>query len=711
MKHVPAAGTLALTCLISSSTLIPATARADESGTTLDKVTIVADRVTGYRSDAASVGPLGEKPLLDTPYSIDVVPAELGRNQQLKSVREVFRYLPSVQGENIRPQSRGLQAGVVQNTRIDGLNIAATTDYPIEQFDRIEVLNGLAGAIFGPANPAGTFNYVLKRPTAEPLRNMSLGFATNTSKLASVDVGDFLGEPVGESRRFGYRANLLTDEGEGYVDRSRLERSLASLALDLNIVDGTRVELNGSRYHFVGNGFPGTFALANNVRFPDAPDPTRVGYGQPFGGDDNVTKTFSTRLIQDLGARWRISAGVLQQDSDRASTVPTNTLTNNAGAYRTTAATTTFSLDRIVSNTLALNGRVETGAITHDIVVSNTGFNWSRYTPNQIGAITLGTATLANPVIFAEPAFPDFSSRFKALTTRQQAVTLGDTLGFGDRWSAGLFASQSWIKVRNISKTGATTSRYDDDGISANATLAYKPVTNMTVYGSYADNLQQGDIAPAGSANAGTGLAPYRSKQWELGYKVGLSRLNLTADVFHVERPYALVGTDNVFRAQGDQVNNGVELTANGDITDGLTVFTGVTYLDPTVSHTGVAATDGKRILGLSKIVGSVLVDYRIRAVRGLAVNLHVAHATDRPGDNADSYRVDGFTTTDLSARYVTQLWGTVASWNLALANVFDERYWANITPTGQNGYSGAGNGTGTLGAPRTLRASLQVEF
>jgi iron complex outermembrane receptor protein len=72
---------------------------------------------------------------------------------------------------------------------------------------------------------------------------------------------------------------------------------------------------------------------------------------------------------------------------------------------------------------------------------------------------------------------------------------------------------------------------------------------------------------------------------------------------------------------------------------------------------------------------------------------------------------VDGFTTTDLSARYVTKLWGTVGSWNLALANVFDERYWANITPTGQNGYSGAGSGTGTIGAPRTLRASLQVEF
>ena len=79
-----------------------------------------------YRVADVPVGPLGVRPLLDTPYSISVVPVQLAENQQLESVRELFRYIPSVQGENIRPQARGLQAGVVQNTRIDGLNIAAT---------------------------------------------------------------------------------------------------------------------------------------------------------------------------------------------------------------------------------------------------------------------------------------------------------------------------------------------------------------------------------------------------------------------------------------------------------------------------------------------------------------------------------------------------------------------------------------------------------
>jgi iron complex outermembrane receptor protein len=392
--------------------------------------------------------------------------------------------------------------------------------------------------------------------------------------------------------------------------------------------------------------------------------------------------------------------------------VPTNTLTNNAGAYTTTAATTTFSLDRIVSNRVALNGRVDTGPLRHDLLIANTGFNWVRYTPYQIGAITLGKSNLADPAIFPEPVFPDFQSRYEALVTRQQSVMLGDTIGWGDQWSLGVVESESWIKVRNLNKTGTTTSRYDDSGISSNAALSYEPQPNMTAYVSYADSLQQGDIAPAGTINAGTGLAPYRSKQEELGYKIDLGgRLDLTADIFRIRRPYALVATNNIFEVQGQQTNNGVELSARGRVTEDLTVFAGVSYLDPTVTHTGVATTDGKQILGLSKFVGSMLLDYHIPTVPGLAASLHVTSDSSRYGDNANTYRVAGYTTTDVGVRYLTHLWSSAVTWNLAVDNVTNSYYWALITPAGQNGYTGAGNGNGTLGAPRMVHADMQVEF
>jgi len=199
-------------------------------------------------------------------------------------------------------------------------------------------------------------------------------------------------------------------------------------------------------------------------------------------------------------------------------------------------------------------------------------------------------------VLLPAPVFPDFKSRFEALITRQQSVSVGDTIGLGERWSLGLIASESWIDSHAIGKTGKASNRYDDNGVSVNGTLAYKPVRNMTVYASYADNLQQGDIAPAGSTNAGTALAPYRAKQEEIGYKVALDRVNLNVDVFRIRRPYALL-VNNVFGLVGEQQNDGFEVSANGTVAQYLTLFSGIMYLNPRLEHTGNAAFEGKQII------------------------------------------------------------------------------------------------------------------
>ena len=282
-------------------------AYAQDSNAQLAPIVVTGITPTPYPSyqvDQAVVGPLGKKTLLDTPYSINVIPRSLAEDQQLRSVQEAFSYIPSVQGQNIRPQTRGMQAGVVQNTRIDGMNIPATTDYPIEQFENIEVLNGLAGALYGPASPAGTFNYVLKRPTRQPLREFTFGYESNSLFTERADLSGHFGN----DDRFGYRLNLLNQNGEGYVADSRLRRDLASLAFDIRLTRDTTLETHFSTYHYLDTGFPGTFALAKNVLLPAAPNPSTVGYGQSWAGDDNVTNILSATLKHDFNRDWHLSA-------------------------------------------------------------------------------------------------------------------------------------------------------------------------------------------------------------------------------------------------------------------------------------------------------------------------------------------------------------------------------------------------------------------
>jgi iron complex outermembrane receptor protein len=239
----------------------------------------------------------------------------------------------------------------------------------------------------------------------------------------------------------------------------------------------------------------------------------------------------------------------------------------------------------------------------------------------------------------------------------------------------------------------------------------FKPRENVTTYYTYADSLQQGDSAPAGTVNQGETLAPYRSNQNELGVKFDFGRFNLNAALYRIERPYAFTGPDNVFSVKGTQINRGIELMASGAINDEWTVFSGMTFIDPRLYNTGSPQTDGQRILGLSQFVTNCLVEYHVPTVQGLTFSGNVTYATNRPTDYANTSFVSGYAVVDLGMRYAQLISDKRVTFRLDVFNISDLHYWANVTPAAQNGYNATGSATGTLGAPRTVRASLQVEL
>lgn len=169
------------------------------------------------------------------------------------------------------------------------------------------------------------------------------------------------------------------------------------------------------------------------------------------------------------------------------------------------------------------------------------------------------------------------------------------------------------------------------------------------------------------------------------------------------------MGTDNVFREQGRQRNRGIELTVNGRITNSFNLFGGVSLLDPKLFDTGSALTSDKQILGLPKLAFNVLGEYRLPMLPQVTLSADVSHVSQRPGDYSNTDFVDGYTLVDLGVRYQTDLGGEALALRLSVNNLLDERYWANIAPTGQNGYNSADNGTGTLGPPRSIRLQMQV--
>jgi len=689
------------------------------TGRSSDADTTHAVTGAGFKTNDIDLGPLGNKAWVDTPYSSTTVNKEMIENQQAQSVSELLKYSPSTQmqargGMDVgRPQSRGMQGSVVANSRLDGLNIVSTTAFPVEMLERLDILNSLTGALYGPASPAGQFNFIAKRPTEETLNKVTLGYQSRSAFTGHADLGGHFDD----DKRFGYRVNVLQQEGEGNLDDSTLRRKLLSVALDWNIQPGTQLQLDASHYEFIQKGYPGSFSYGPGIKLPSAPNPKDKKLTLSTAGNDLTTDTISTRLIHYLNDDWFVTAGVGWQQADRAMRNVSSKIINNKGDIsRSLSDPTAAGRFRVLSNTATLNGHIDTGSVGHDLALSTTGYIWSIY--GAKGASTsynLGTTNMFDPSEMTEPGdgkIVQHGDRYKSSVNTQQSITLGDTVTLTPKWSAMLYVSQSWIQAQNYNKSGHETSQIDENGLSPTAALMYKITPSVMAYVSYADSLEQGGTAPTDSdvKNAGQTLDPYRSKQYEAGLKADVAGMNLGAAVFRLERPFAYVDpNDNVYKEQGNQVNNGLELTASGNVWQGLNLYSGVTLLDPTLKDTVSDATSDKDVVGVPKVQANLLAEYSLPSLPHWVYSANVHYTGKRAANDTNTAWASSYTTWDLGTRYTTNISNVPTTLRIAVNNVFDKHYWASIFPSGTDGDNGSPSAF--IGSGREVRATVTFDF
>lgn len=693
------------------------------SAETAEQVTVQGER-KGYgtgalmRTTHADLGPLGDVRTLDTPFSVTTVPRDVIANQQARNLSDLFQYLPSVQIEargsaNIgRPQSRGFESDVVSNTRIDGLNAVETTPYAAEQLDSLTVLNGLAGALYGPQNPAGIFEYDLKRPTAT-MQRLALGY----DSLGAVTEHADLGGHAGKDGWFGYRINALHGDGTTYVPHSDIRRNLISGDFDIRLSPDTMIEIDASQYVYHERGTPPGFAYASTLALPAAPDLSRPYYGQVYNGYDAETDTGIAKIRHRFNRDWSLTLGGLYQVADRDVFTNADTFTSPAGNYSQTITAAATARRFIVGSNLGyLNGHAATGPITHDLVLGTNGFRQGNYNPLTAQTIRLGTGSLADPVALAGYQ-PRATGIYRSAQSEQQALIAGDTLHLGPHWAVMGVFSWSWLSSTSYNTAGRVTSNFHDDAaFSPTASLIYKPTENQTAYFTYGNSLQLGDTAPTGSANQNMILPPYRSEEFEVGYKVDVDHVRLQAAGFRITRPFAFTNpATNVFTTDGTQRNYGVEFQASGHITPALAVLGGATWIDPELGTTSSARTSDKRVVGVPSFQSNVLLDYTVPAAdgsawHGLAFNASVHYTGRRAANVFNTTYADSYVTLNVGARYAFRMRRTPLVARVGIDNVTNERYWLSVYPSNLAGAANATN-SAYAGAPRTVQGTLEVDF
>jgi iron complex outermembrane recepter protein len=736
-------------------------------------VNVSADADNAYRVDTvAAGGPLGTTPILDLPYSVNVISRQLIDDTQSRNFKEAAKYLPLVsfqemQGpEVLRPETRGMQGSNMQNDLKDGMGIAVTTPSALEEYEQVEVVNGLGGPLYGPANPSGMFNFVTKRPTEEQFGEIELDYEGNTVGTAHIDVGGRLGK----RKLFGYRANLLLGDGEGYVDHSQLRRQLGAIAADYRPTAHTVIEGNYSYYNLYQHGYPGWFAYSptttplsvpgsKSILIPEnALDPTLQGYGQSFSGVDLTSQIVEARLKHDFSSNWHLVIGGLNQISDRDINTAVNQLIDNNGDYKSYLANSFSSLAprfQVDSDLLYLTGRVRTGRFHHDVVIGSNGYRFGSYSPVTSPAKTalctsntpqgICEANIADPLVDVEPPAGIFSYAKTSLSSgiyessiiHQQGISVGDTITLTPQWLVRVAASQDWTWTDSFTDTAATgysrapiPGGYLNQGVSPSASVIFKPRADMTFYGTFADSIQAPDVAGANSGsaiivNANLALPAYRSKEGEIGYKLRLRRINFSAALFRMERPFANYttgvvnpvcgtqsGTSNceAYEITGNQLNYGIETMLSGRIFESLMVTGGLSVLNPKLTDTGIAATNNKDFVGIPDYKSNILAEYHLPKMRGVFLNFDWQHVGLRAIDDINSEFTPEYNIFDFGVRYIARIKGKTTTFRVASNNATDVHYWSTLGPGSITGQS-TGSYLAHLGEPRLLTASMRFAF
>ena len=686
-----------------------------------------------YMNKVVYLGPLGNRDTLDTPYSVMGVPHDVVVNQQIRNINDMAQYLPSVQLEirgdpnTSRPQSRGFEADVVANSRLDGLNVVSTTPYPAEWVDNLQVLNGLAGAMYGPQNPAGVFEYTLKRPTDRRTERLSVGVDSIGTPTVN---GDISGR-VGKNGWFGYRLNMLHANGTAYTEGSWIRREMVSADFDIHLDDKTVIELDASHYTYAERGMAPGFNMASTLtKLPDAPDLGKTQLGPDWAGFNMETNTFLAKIKHQINADWSFTLGGLYQDAMRQAFSATDTLYNGGNITQSVSAATSANDFRVGSNMAYFNGRVHTGPLEHDLVIGTNGYMMGNYNPTSGSSVTSASSS-SGCNIYSNCSFtgkqPYYSGRYKSAEISTQSMILGDTVRFNKHWSIMGTLAWSWISQHNYlnplnNKPNPAPKSYDAK-FSPTVSLMYKPTDNQSFYFTYGRAIQPGQgAAPNASVTNSTQLlGASRSEEYEVGYKLRYKKMSFNLDGFRITSPYAYYlitgGTQAspqyTYTYAGTQRNYGVEAQLSGEILPNLSALAGFTWIDSQVVNSPLG---NKEAVGVAPIQANVLLDYRLPASLGpiasrAAFNANIHYVGSRAANIQNNIFTGSYTTLDLGARYAFRVVNFPWVARFGVSNATNEHYWASVYAGPGANTNGASASSLYAGLPRIYHFTLSMEF
>jgi iron complex outermembrane receptor protein len=665
-----------------------------------------------------------------------------------------------IRGIGVSSASDGLDTSV--GVYIDGVYLGrpgmALSD--LIDIDRVEVLRGPQGTLFGRNNSAGVLNITTRKPefafgaTAElsggtynynqervsltgPLIDGLLAFRVTGFNTRRDGVLDNIktGVPGNSIGRAGARVQLLATPAPNLTLRLVADYSNED---DTCCVSATKLVLPASLSATTARTLQALAALGYVPR--RSLDYSQGNSAQAMRTDQ---KGVSLQADWDLGpvtltsiTAWRYWHFNPLQDSDGT---PLDVIQVNVAQTRDTQFSQELRLASAPGRfTWQIGGYAFRQVLKDHYILNQFGYDASAFYTTY--------ARLANPAAPAVVIAPGSQYLDDVRTTVDSIAAFGQanykitdrlTLTAGIRYTHDKRYGRS--DTSNFGTPNPATSipfHYDTsvtgNNVSYLGTLSYKVTPDVLIYGSYSTGYKGAGLNLNAAVSPGTPLVlePEKVRNWEAGIKSQLfgKRLTLNIGAYSTDLSglQANIVPSNGNRSYlanvGDVRARGIEADASFKASDNLTLEANGSFNDAKyksypnapcpVGVTGVCDLTGRPLYQAPRWVANAAIDYGValgNGVRPYAIaqfsyrSSTYGTADDGPYSRIDAYALFNFR---LGASFKDGKYD-VSAW---INNAFDKKYFQNLSTSAIVGSSPFAY-AGQLGTPRTAGVTLRARF
>lgn len=549
--------------------------------------------VRGYQAKKSTTANKTDTALIDTPQAISVIPQDIIKDQSIQSLSDAVRYVPGVtaaQGEGNRDQLvlRGNNSS--GDFYLDGMRDDIQTYRDFYNTDRIEVLKGPNGMIFGRGASGGAINRVSKEAGWDPVREVQVSYGAYDHKRSSIDIGQGLNDQV------AFRLNAVYEDSASYRQGVTLERYGIAPTFTLRPSLQTKIVVGAEYFkdeRVADRGVPSVNS-AGNIGVNSAPFQIQ-NTGAFFGSaaqspTATETNAFNALLEHtfDNGLTLRNRTRYADYDKFYQNVYAGGAVLNN-GNVRINAYRDETQRTNLINQT-DLIWEVNTGSVRHKLLA---GMELARQDTDNMrrqptaNSELVGNFSALSPVVITPVTFNGIR-RNQTSQVDIAAFYLQDQLELNDHWQAvlGLRYDSFKTNYNGFSTPGSfLATEVKDEFVSPRAGLIFKPVAQFALYGSYSLSYvpRAGDQMLSLTAQ-NQNFAPEKFINQEIGAKWDINQdLSFTAALYQLEREnVAVTDPNNVSQSilvNGQEIK-GLELSAAGKLTSQWSVFGGYANQD-----------------------------------------------------------------------------------------------------------------------------------